>query len=138
MPSIFGEHAVRSTKHPLIDSHRELWYYYRVVVLLHSTSLGTCLLQVSAFLLLTSIPRADTISMCYGFLRVFHHSTPPVTCPPQVTISGVLFLSFFILTERRCFFVHTISLFGFFACSSLIKSPDSTSSPARWISGVQG
>ena len=35
--------------------------------------------------LLTSIPLADTIIMCYGFLRVFHHSTPPVTCPPQVT-----------------------------------------------------
>ena len=35
------------------------------------------------FLLLTAYPRFDTIIMCYGF--VFHHSIPPVTCPPQVT-----------------------------------------------------
>ena len=43
------------------------------------------------FCLLTSIPRADKIIMCYGYM--LHHGTPPVTCPPQVTISGVLFLS---------------------------------------------
>ena len=93
------------------------------------------------FLLLTAYPRFDTIIMCYGFLRVFHHSTPPVTCPPQVTISGVLFLSSLIPPPSQSaavFFVHTISLFGYINCSSPIKSPGSTSSPARWISGAPG
>jgi len=32
--------------------------------------------------------------MCYGFM--FHHGTPPVICPPQVTISGVLLISFLL------------------------------------------
>ena len=92
------------------------------------------------FLLLTAYPRFDTIIMCYGF--VFHHSIPPVTCPPQVTKqrrSVSLLSDSPSFAERRCiFFVHTICLFGCINCSFPIRSPGSTSSPARWISGAPG
>ena len=57
-----------------------------------------------SFGLLTAMPAFATIIICYGFM--LHHSTPPVTCPPQVTISGVLLISFLLfpfLAEHRCF-----------------------------------
>ena len=84
-----------------IDSYARLCYNVCGIKSQSTPRMGTSLIRCPLFLLLTAYPRFDTIIMCYGFL--FHHSTPPVTCPPQVTISGVLFLSFFILTERRCF-----------------------------------
>ena len=77
-------------------------------------------------LLLTAYPRFDTIIMCYGF--VFHHSIPPVICPPQVTISGVLLISFLLFP-----LLHRTPLY--FGSHT---NPGSTSSRARWISGAPG
>ena len=108
LPLAFGCLLSRlSAVYFFIDSYARLCYNVCGIKSQSTTFVWAPLSSGAHFLLLlTSYPRTDTIIMCYGYM--LHHSTPPVTCPPQVTISGVLLISFLLfpfLAEHRCFFL---------------------------------